>query len=79
MRSIGLPELVVVLGVIVLLVAILKSRSKAGSQGAQPPPTRVHTLGSSAYHRRHLGNCTKCGADLDTDDPHAPGCPRGGG
>ena len=34
--------------------------------------------GYSGYSR-HRGNCPSCGTDLDTSDPHAPGCPRGGG
>ena len=25
---------------------------------------------------KHLGNCPECGADLDSREPHAPGCPN---
>ena len=79
MRSIGFPELLVTLVVIALLVGIFKSRRKGNKRQEPVATTRSSTSGSSGYYPRHRGNCTKCGADLDTNDPHAPGCPRGGG
>lgn len=38
---------------------------------------RQSTSGSSGY-TRHRGNCPRCGVDLDSNDPHSPGCSRGG-
>jgi hypothetical protein len=78
MRSIGLPELLVVLAAVVLLVGFLNSRRRSKAH-KMPVATSTSSISGSSGYYRHRGNCPKCGTDLDTNDPHAPGCPRGGG
>jgi len=79
MRSLGLPELLIALIVIVVFVWIFKSSRKREKQEEEISATKSFRSGSGGYVRKHLGNCPGCGADLDTNDPHQPGCRRGGG
>ncbi len=78
MRSLGLSELLIVLTVIAIVIGLLKSIRKK-NHGDRIDKSTSSYSGSSGYVRRHLGNCPGCGADLDTNDPHAPGCRRGRG
>ena len=78
MRSVGFPELLIVLTVVLVVVGIARSLRRTKDSARITTNTSSYS-GSSGYVRRHLGNCPGCGTDLDTNDPHAPGCRRGRG